>query len=185
MRLVRLEYMKKIIQSFHVFIPILAFALTVCELHTAEAQDKKTIKCESRGSQHEYCRTNTKGRVRLERQLSDAPCREYQTWGADRDGGGIWVNNGCRAVFVVEPFSYGPPGYRPDRPGQQATIRCESKGGQEAYCRTNTKGRVRLERQLSDAPCREYQTWGADRDGGGIWVSRGCRGEFVVEQGRW
>jgi hypothetical protein len=37
-----------------------------------------------------------------------------------------------------------------------------------------------LERKLSDAPCREYETWGADRDGGGVWVDQGCSGEFSI-----
>lgn len=162
----------------YALITIVPLILMLVEAHPANAQERKTIKCESRGSQHEYCRTNTQGRVRLERQLSDAPCREYDTWGADRDGGGIWVARGCRGMFVVEPYSFGPSVNRPDR---ARTITCESRGGKSAYCRTNTRGRVRLVRQLSDSPCREYDTWGADRDGGGVWVDRGCRGEFAVE----
>ena len=35
----------------------------------------------------------------LERRLSDAPCRRYDTWGSD--GGGIWVDRGCAAIFTV------------------------------------------------------------------------------------
>ena len=35
----------------------------------------------------------------LERRLSDAPCRRYDTWGSD--GGGIWVDRGCQAIFTV------------------------------------------------------------------------------------
>ena len=73
--------------------------------------------------------------------------------------------------------------YRPS-PGGSRTITCESQRGRYAYCRTNTLGRVRLERRLSDAPCRQYDTWGADGDGSGIWVSDGCRGVFVVESYR-
>ncbi|HEV8712761.1 MAG TPA: DUF3011 domain-containing protein [Candidatus Binatia bacterium] len=60
------------------------------------------------------------------------------------------------------------------------TLTCESRAGQSAYCPTSLRGEVRLDRQLSDAPCREYDTWGTDRAGGGIWVDRGCRAVFSV-----
>ncbi|MBI3796695.1 MAG: DUF3011 domain-containing protein, partial [Deltaproteobacteria bacterium] len=73
--------------------------------------------------------------------------------------------------------------YRPSAGGPRS-ITCESQRGRYAYCRTNTEGRVRLERRLSDAPCRQYDTWGADGDGSGIWVADGCRGVFIVESYR-
>src|SRR5215831_5760920 len=64
-----------------------------------DAQQGRRITCESRGSQYNYCRTNVHGRVRLDRQLSDTPCRQYDSWGADGDGSGVWVSKGCRAMF--------------------------------------------------------------------------------------
>jgi len=154
---------------------------------TPVADRERTITCESQRGRSNYCRTGTEGDVRLRRQLSERPCREYDTWGADRDGSGVWVADGCRGVFVVES-------YRPSRPRDDwesprhggggrggETITCESKSERYDYCRTGTTGRVRLQRQLSDAPCQEYSTWGADRDGSGVWVTDGCRGVFVVE----
>src|SRR5262245_38264664 len=63
----------------------------------------RRITCESRGGRYNYCRTDMRGRVRIERQLSDTPCRQYDTWGADGDGSGVWVSDGCRATFIVEP----------------------------------------------------------------------------------
>ncbi|MGE0680948.1 MAG: DUF3011 domain-containing protein [Candidatus Binatia bacterium] len=146
-----------------------------------DARQGKRITCESRGSQYNYCRTNVRGRIRIERQLSDTPCRQYDTWGADGDGSGVWVSNGCRATFIVEPRRSEPRDRDSRKGGRERTITCESRGERHTYCRTNTYGRVRLERQLSDAPCREYYTWGADKDGGGVWVSNGCRATFVVE----
>ena len=145
-----------------------------------EAYDRyqgRRITCESRGERYTYCPTNIHGRIRLERQLSDAPCREYHTWGADGDGGGIWVREGCRGIFMVES--------RWARDGRRGhydreTVTCKSKGFNANYCPTGTRGRVRLERQLSDAPCREYYTWGADGDGSGIWVDQGCSAEFAI-----
>jgi hypothetical protein len=63
---------------------------------------RQTVTCESRDGRSEYCPTSLRGDVRLDRQLSDAPCREHDTWGMERNGDGIWVDRGCRAVFSVE-----------------------------------------------------------------------------------
>lgn len=137
----------------------------------------RQIRCESEAHRHTYCRTYAHGRVRLERSLSKAPCREYDTWGADRDGSGLWVREGCRADFSVLPWDDGGPesdyGQRRDY-----RIKCESDRFRPAYCPLRRWGDVRLEKRLSDAPCRQYDTWGVD--GGGIWVDRGCAAVFVV-----
>jgi hypothetical protein len=148
-----------------------------------ETHQVRRVTCESQRGRHNYCPLETRGRVSFDRQLSNAPCREYDTWGVDGDGGGIWVSDGCRATFLVEPrrseAAYGKHGR--DR-GE--IITCESPKGRHQYCPTNRYGRIRLERQLSDAPCREYDTWGSDGDGSGVWVSNGCRAEFSVEEDR-
>lgn len=137
----------------------------------------REIRCESDSRRHEYCRTYAYGRVRLERQLSKSACREYDTWGADRDGGGVWVRDGCRAVFIVLPF--GPPhAHRPRPPHRGYRVTCKSDRFRPEYCPLQRWGRVELEKRLSDAPCRRYDTWGTD--GGGIWVDRGCAAVFSV-----
>ncbi len=56
-------------------------------------------------------------------------------------------------------------------------VRCESIKGRSQDCRVN--GRARLIRQLSDTPCEEGKTWGQGRNG--VWVTGGCRAEFVGE----
>ncbi|WP_282298237.1 DUF3011 domain-containing protein [Stenotrophomonas sp. PS02289] len=66
-------------------------------------------------------------------------------------------------------------GYYNDGP-----VRCESNKNRTAQC--PFEGRARLVRQLSGSPCIEGDTWGQSRDG--IWVTRGCRAEFVSERGR-
>ena len=144
------------------------------------------VRCESQSRRYSYCRTNAYGRVVLEKRLSDTPCREDDTWGADRDGAGLWVANGCRGVFVVVPWGPAPgrppggPGYRPPGPVRPPLrITCKSEGFKPSYCRLPHWGRVRLEKRLSDTPCREYDTWGVD--GGGIWVDRGCAAVFSVQ----
>jgi hypothetical protein len=57
-------------------------------------------------------------------------------------------------------------------------VKCESQGHKERYCRVDTRRGVELYRQLSEARCRYGSSWGYDKQG--IWVDRGCRGEFVI-----
>ena len=56
-------------------------------------------------------------------------------------------------------------------------IWCESRDYHRNYCPVGGPfGSVRLVNQTSQAACIQGQTWGFD--GGGIWVTRGCAGEF-------
>ena len=75
------------------------------------------------------------------------------------------------------------PAYWPPPPQPLRTIKCESRGGRSTYCHTGTYGPVRLQRQLSGTPCVQYETWGVDADGGGVWVWNGCRATFLVGGG--
>lgn len=61
---------------------------------------------------------------------------------------------------------------------QQDRVRCQSDDYDRTYCQADTRGGVRLIRQLSDADCVSGRTWGYDRRG--IWVARGCRADFEV-----
>ena len=149
--------------------------------------DRRVV-CESKNFQYNTCRLDTRGRVRLTRQISNAPCREGDTWGVSRDG--IWVDEGCAAEFRVEAGSGGgrPPwagGGRPPWAGDDDTdprrLTCESRDNRYRVCRADTRGGVRLGRQSSNAPCRRGDTWGVNRQG--VWVDRGCAGEFILGQG--
>ncbi|WP_370335446.1 DUF3011 domain-containing protein [Parvularcula marina] len=56
------------------------------------------IKCESDNRRYRLCRINENfTELRLYDRRSDAPCRRGTDWGETREG--VWVNNGCRAVF--------------------------------------------------------------------------------------
>lgn len=58
------------------------------------------ITCKSRDYRRTHCGADIgRGGVEIVDQLSDSPCREGRTWGWDR--GGIWVDQGCEAVFRV------------------------------------------------------------------------------------
>jgi len=64
----------------------------------------------------------------------------------------------------------------------ERVIRCESRNYRYNYCRVETDNRAFLVRQFSPlARCELGRTWGYDRRG--IWVDRGCAGEFRVGHG--
>jgi len=145
-------------------------ALALGGLAAAEAQAEPLVRCESDDGRPRYCRVDTRGGVRLHRQLSKSPCRYNESWGYDRQG--IWVKDGCRAEFRLAERDGWPGG----RPG--GVVRCESVRGKPEYCGADTRGGVSLARQLSETPCIYNENWGYDRRG--IWVSHGCRGDFQL-----
>jgi len=71
---------------------------------------------------------------------------------------------------------------RPGVPGSgnpdRGSIVCASNDGRRNYCAADTSRGVILVRQLGQVSCTQGQTWGMDRNG--IWVDRGCKGEFRV-----
>ena len=67
------------------------------------------------------------------------------------------------------------------QPDDDGIVRCESGDGRTRQCPADTRGGVRLVRQSSRAPCIQGETWGYGR--AGIWVTRGCRGEFETDAG--
>jgi len=117
------------------------------------------------------------GEVRLVHQLSTAPCRRYETWGADGDGSGIWVRDGCRGVFEVRQRggSWFPPSHNRPR-----TITCKSSNFSYNMCPTPTWGRrIRVHQQLSRTRCVRGNNWGIDLSG--IWVNAGCSAVFAID----
>ena len=59
-----------------------------------------SIKCESNNGGRNYCGSvGRRNQVSLQRQISGSPCVQGESWGVDREG--LWVDRGCRAVFVV------------------------------------------------------------------------------------
>lgn len=136
----------------------------------------RTVRCESNDDRTRHCNADTRGGVRLSRQLSDTRCVQGRNWGYDRSG--IWVGGGCRAEFVLGTGG----GYYPGTGGGYGqTLRCESNDNRTRRCNADIRGGVRLSRQLSDTRCVQGRNWGYDRDG--IWVSGGCRAEFTLGTG--
>lgn len=134
------------------------------------AMAQATVECSSPGGRV-HCpipNLDTES-VSLSRQHSQAACRRDETWGVDRNG--VWVSNGCRATFAFAYRSFG--GNWPSA----GTTECSSDGSRR-YCRVNgiDPESVTMDRKLSQAACLKGESW--DADGGGIWVSRGCRAVF-------
>jgi hypothetical protein len=129
------------------------------------------IYCASDNGRKNWCATDTRGGVQLVRQRSGSPCDYGRTWGFDQRG--VWVDRGCRADFQIG----GKGGWNPGG-GGMTTINCSSNDMHRKVCNVNTRGRVRLIRQRSDADCIYGQTWGYDRNS--IWVDNGCRADFEV-----
>ena len=65
-------------------------------------------------------------------------------------------------------------------PGNSGTVRCESQDNRERVCNTGWRS-ARLSRQISGTTCTEGRNWGSRN--GTVWVSGGCRAEFVEGRG--
>ena len=140
------------------------------------------IRCESRDYRQVYCASDVRGGARLVNQLSSTTCIEGQTWGADRRG--LWVRGGCRGDFELGRgggYGYGQGGLPIDGSGygqSQGGVICESRDNRYRHCPAHIRREAQLVRQLSDSHCVFNRSWGYDRNG--VWVDRGCRGEFAV-----
>lgn len=66
---------------------------------TAAANASVEVRCESQLAGYSYCRGDTTNGVRLAQQLDRHSCIQNDTWGFDANG--VWVANGCRAVFAL------------------------------------------------------------------------------------
>ncbi len=142
----------------------------------------RQITCESWQFRPNECPADTRGGVRLLQQTGGM-CTQGQTWGFTPRG--IWVNNGCRAIFAVVG---GRPGFGPGPgpgpgggfptapvPGNGGRlIVCESWQFQPNRCATDVFRRPQIE--VIAGNCVQGQTWGWDR--GGVWVNGGCRARF-------
>lgn len=139
------------------------------------------VTCESTQGRRVECDMNTRGEVRLVRQLSRTTCVEDTNWGVSRSS--IWVDGGCRGVFAsgdALQAGYGGGSSYGGAPADGAApdqVTCESTNGRRVECDMNTRGTVRVQRQLSRTACVENSTWGLNRSS--VWVDGGCRAVFV------
>lgn len=168
------------------FLPALWFTFTFFAASGAHAAlqpgygqqgyGQQTVNCSSNNGKKNYCGDYGNRDVRLLRQISGSPCMQGSTWGVDR--GGLWVDKGCRADFVV---GAGGGGGRPPGPAPSQTINCSSNDGKRNWCAIGNSRDVQLIRQISGSPCVRGSTWGIDNRG--LWVDSGCRADFAIGRG--
>jgi hypothetical protein len=132
----------------------------------------QVITCGSNG-RFTRCSANTRFGVQMNRQISSASCVEGRSWGYD--DGGIWVDRGCRAEFVVGDTNRA---YRRNSSAYDRLVVCESINNTRHFCSADTRLGVQLSRQLSTNSCVFNQSWGYNNRE--IWVSHGCRAEFLI-----
>ncbi|MGY0504203.1 DUF3011 domain-containing protein [Luteimonas sp. e5] len=144
------------------------------------------FRCDSIDGRYRECRVDTRGGVRLVRQVSKAACIEGRSWGVRQNA--VWVDGGCRAEFMTGyGAGYGNnryPGYGYGHGGQyggRAAMLCSSDGGRYRECPFDTRGGVELVRQVSSTRCIQGRNWGTRN--GVIWVDGGCRAEFASRAG--
>ena len=129
------------------------------------------ILCESVDGSRRHCMADTSGGVRLTKRLSKSGCDFKSDWGFDRNG--VWVAHGCRAEFEVTSENRMVAQSMSD-----VLLLCESENGRKKYCRADTRLGVEIFKQISDSECILNRTWGYDS--GGVWVTSGCRAEFLL-----
>jgi len=64
--------------------------------------------------------------------------------------------------------------------GNNGVVRCESNDNRQRVCPTGWRS-ARLQRQISSTRCVEGRNWGSRN--GQVWVSGGCRADFVDGRG--
>jgi ribosomal protein L37AE/L43A len=138
----------------------------------AAAAFGRSVICESQNNTRARCPVDTSYGVQLVRQISESGCVRGTDWGFDENG--IWVDRGCRAEFVLG----GEQRFTPRTATANARVVCESQNQAMNRCAADTYYGVALARQISNSTCVRGETWGYDAQG--IWVTRGCRAEFVL-----
>jgi hypothetical protein len=131
-----------------------------------------SVTCESMNDERNHCAADTQFGVAVFRKLSERDCILGETWGFDQDG--VWVDDGCHAQFALGGYRLPPD----TMPANASKVTCESIDGGRKPCPVDTSRGVGLLRQISGADCVLNRTWGYDRNG--IWVTDGCRAEFIV-----
>jgi len=128
--------------------------------------------CQSHDATRVHCPVQTRYGVALIRETGDTDCVLGKSW--DFDEQGVWVSDGCSGQFALGGYRL-PAGAVP----QTATkMICESPDGQRKLCAADASHGAGLLRQISETDCVLNHTWGYGRQG--VWVSGGCKAEFVV-----
>ena len=87
-----------------------------------------------------------------------------------------WLATAVLGVLGIAWILIAPPAAQGQ--DRSTTITCSSTNGRRATCGADTSHGVTLLRELRGSHCEEGFSWGYDRRQ--IWVDRGCRAEFSL-----
>lgn len=130
-----------------------------------------SLQCESNDGRLRTCGNDLIGRAQLQRQLSKIRCIENSNFGVRNRS--LWVNGGCRGVFLVRTSggNGGPP-------SNDYSVTCSSTQNRYTTCAWDARhGVPKLVQQLSNDACRAGYSWGYTVRTG-LWVNHGCRARF-------
>jgi hypothetical protein len=159
----------------------------------AEDAGEKTVACSSDNGRRNECAADLRGySLRDVDQSSRTDCVVGRNWGYDDRG--VWVAEGCRATFHFDnsrdhdharAYDWRDHEGR-DRNSNAADdkrVRCESQDGKRASCDADLRGyRLADVKEISHEDCDIGRNFGYDDRG--VWVARGCRGEFIFTRDR-
>lgn len=154
------------------------------------------VRCVSSRSGRHHCRVNSPFReVQFVSRVGDRRCRQGRDWGYDRRG--IWVENGCGAMFRVileaQVRDYDrydrtydrryDDRYDRRRADYRDTVSCYSRDYRREVCHIpRSADEVRLVKRKSNSSCYRGTDWGVGRRG--IWVDNGCKAIFAYTTDR-
>src|SRR6185503_6611655 len=169
---------------------VLAFACVSAQADEDDyySSDRKVVACSSDDGHKKECAADLHGYVvRDVDQESRSDCVVGRNWGYDDRG--VWVDDGCRATFRFDSFRGGnhPRSYgyhdREYSKADEQRVTCESKDGHRKNCDADLRGyRIADVKEISHADCDIGRNFGYDDRG--VWVSGGCRGEFLFTRDR-
>ena len=146
-----------------------------------------TVECNSWKYAYQTCALPGGGRPQLVRVIA-GNCVEGQTWGGGR--GQVWVDKGCRGVFLSGRGGGFPGGGNPGggypgggypgggNPGDGVAGYVNCQSWNYAYTQCPAPGRRAQLDQVIAGDCYEGRSFGYTR--GGIWVDKGCRARFAI-----
>ena len=85
------------------------------------------------------------------------------------------MKRACGLLLLLAPLPAGAA----DAPPPSPVVRCQADGEAPVRCAMDVARGVQLVRQLSTSSCIRETSWGVEEQG--IWVSRGCAGEFAAQ----
>ena len=149
----------------------------------------KAVACSSDNGRRNECAADLRGyTVRDVDQASRTDCVVGRNWGYDDRG--VWVTEGCRATFHFarggreEDHSRWFSDRDHDSNGSdEQRVKCESRDGKRTNCDADLRGyRLADVKEISHADCDIGRNFGYDDRG--VWVERGCRGDFIFTRER-